>query len=256
MYRLKLKQIFVLQRQIKTCNLQFLDYRSITCAKFDSCQKLRTGAYIAQNNVQYSERSFATFHPLYKNGNKRGDHYSKKRNTDKYSNKPNVPRVRKTETQMPLIAEMLVGNQTTLGLDEREQHLKETHSHLDEISTSQLPDNDSDDEEVLEELEFTGKGGDSHFDGIEAEVAETQDILEMSSYPENEINDENIDYVEDFSLHSKYEMAKLEKDKKRKKIQTLFGGPDPTIPMSETPCSGCGAIMHCQDPGIPGKICL
>lgn len=31
------------------------------------------------------------------------------------------------------------------------------------------------------------------------------------------------------------------------------GTPDPTVPKSSIPCGGCGAILHCQDEGLPGK---
>lgn len=34
----------------------------------------------------------------------------------------------------------------------------------------------------------------------------------------------------------------------------VFGSPDPTIPMSNVPCAGCGANLHCQDPAIPGYL--
>lgn len=34
----------------------------------------------------------------------------------------------------------------------------------------------------------------------------------------------------------------------------LFGSPDPSVPASATPCHGCGAVLHCRDPGIPGYI--
>ena len=34
----------------------------------------------------------------------------------------------------------------------------------------------------------------------------------------------------------------------------MFGSPDPSIPMSEVPCAGCGANLHCQDPAIPGYL--
>ncbi|XP_041916847.1 nitric oxide-associated protein 1 [Alosa sapidissima] len=41
---------------------------------------------------------------------------------------------------------------------------------------------------------------------------------------------------------------------KRRKEQKVYGSPDPDQPASDTPCSGCGALMHCADPDIPGYI--
>jgi len=34
----------------------------------------------------------------------------------------------------------------------------------------------------------------------------------------------------------------------------LFGSPDASVPASTTPCHGCGAFLHCSDPGIPGYM--
>lgn len=33
----------------------------------------------------------------------------------------------------------------------------------------------------------------------------------------------------------------------------LIGSPDSTVPMSQQPCRGCGANLHCQDPSVPGS---
>uniref|UniRef100_A0A5F9CK78 Nitric oxide associated 1 n=1 Tax=Oryctolagus cuniculus TaxID=9986 RepID=A0A5F9CK78_RABIT len=32
------------------------------------------------------------------------------------------------------------------------------------------------------------------------------------------------------------------------------GRPDPAVPPSGLPCSGCGAELHCRDPGVPGYL--
>ena len=34
----------------------------------------------------------------------------------------------------------------------------------------------------------------------------------------------------------------------------FFGRPDPSIPRSAIPCSGCGAFLHCQDEAVPGYM--
>ena len=33
-----------------------------------------------------------------------------------------------------------------------------------------------------------------------------------------------------------------------------YGTPDPGIPMSKIPCGGCGALLHCQSPSVPGYL--
>ena len=32
-----------------------------------------------------------------------------------------------------------------------------------------------------------------------------------------------------------------------------YGSPNHDIPVSEVPCGGCGSLLHCQDPSLPGK---
>lgn len=44
------------------------------------------------------------------------------------------------------------------------------------------------------------------------------------------------------------------KSKRIKKHQKIYGTPDVEMPVSDTCCSGCGALMHCTDPGIPGYL--
>jgi len=39
-----------------------------------------------------------------------------------------------------------------------------------------------------------------------------------------------------------------------KKVVEFYGTPDSTVPMSKVPCHGCGALLHCQGPGIPGYV--
>ncbi|XP_069482215.1 nitric oxide-associated protein 1 [Ambystoma mexicanum] len=44
------------------------------------------------------------------------------------------------------------------------------------------------------------------------------------------------------------------KTKKKKGEHKIFGSPDPLAPVSGEQCSGCGAIMHCIDPAVPGYL--
>ncbi|ELU09749.1 hypothetical protein CAPTEDRAFT_19738 [Capitella teleta] len=37
-------------------------------------------------------------------------------------------------------------------------------------------------------------------------------------------------------------------------VRNLFSGPDPSVPISKVPCSGCGALLHCRNPGIQGYV--
>ncbi|KAM8939322.1 nitric oxide-associated protein 1 [Pelodytes ibericus] len=39
-----------------------------------------------------------------------------------------------------------------------------------------------------------------------------------------------------------------------KREHKIYGKPDPHMPVSEKQCMGCGALMHCLDPSIPGYM--
>uniref|UniRef100_A0A182RIK8 G domain-containing protein n=2 Tax=Anopheles funestus TaxID=62324 RepID=A0A182RIK8_ANOFN len=36
--------------------------------------------------------------------------------------------------------------------------------------------------------------------------------------------------------------------------RSLYGTPDPSIPSAKVPCGGCGALLHCIEPSIPGYL--
>ncbi|KAI1888325.1 hypothetical protein AGOR_G00183850 [Albula goreensis] len=42
--------------------------------------------------------------------------------------------------------------------------------------------------------------------------------------------------------------------KKPKKQHKVYGTPDPEVPVSDSCCAGCGAVMHCTVPDLPGYL--
>lgn len=42
--------------------------------------------------------------------------------------------------------------------------------------------------------------------------------------------------------------------KKPKQEQKIYGSPDAEMPISDISCSGCGALMHCTAPEVPGYL--
>ncbi|XP_064199966.1 nitric oxide-associated protein 1 [Anguilla rostrata] len=44
------------------------------------------------------------------------------------------------------------------------------------------------------------------------------------------------------------------RNKKPKKGQKVYGSPDPDVPVSDSCCTGCGAVMHCTVPDLPGYL--
>ena len=43
-------------------------------------------------------------------------------------------------------------------------------------------------------------------------------------------------------------------DESESELQSTYGTPDPRVPVSEVPCSGCGAHLHCKETSIPGYV--
>lgn len=43
-------------------------------------------------------------------------------------------------------------------------------------------------------------------------------------------------------------------DEADEEMETTYGTPNPQIPISEVPCSGCGALLHCKESSIPGYL--
>lgn len=43
-------------------------------------------------------------------------------------------------------------------------------------------------------------------------------------------------------------------DESEEELQSTYGTPDPNVPVSQIPCSGCGAHLHCKDSSIPGYV--
>lgn len=37
-------------------------------------------------------------------------------------------------------------------------------------------------------------------------------------------------------------------------MRSINGTPNPVLPVSDVPCGGCGALLHCKDPSIPGYV--
>lgn len=50
------------------------------------------------------------------------------------------------------------------------------------------------------------------------------------------------------------EERRQQKLRARLQVHPVVGHPDPTVPASGLNCSGCGAELHCQDPGLPGYL--
>lgn len=43
-------------------------------------------------------------------------------------------------------------------------------------------------------------------------------------------------------------------DDSESSTHSQFGTPDPAVPVSKVPCYGCGSLLHCAEPSLPGYL--
>lgn len=53
-----------------------------------------------------------------------------------------------------------------------------------------------------------------------------------------------LNWMQDYELY----------DETEDEIESTYGTPNPDIPVSEVPCGGCGALLHCKESSIPGYL--
>ncbi len=109
--------------------------------------------------------------------------------------------------------------------------------------------------EELEEL-LTEKQKQYNFvvsQDTEPEFKENEEITNKSQDSEND------DYAEvievDEKGHTKLKLEKTLEVSFDSGIYDIYSGtPDMSVPITNIPCPGCGANLHCQEPAIPGYI--
>ena len=70
---------------------------------------------------------------------------------------------------------------------------------------------------------------------------------------ETDYNSTEMTTIEDIYLDEDISCGQAARKAKQRR-QKVKGTPDPSVPVSDVPCSGCGANLHCQDPILPGYI--
>lgn len=66
----------------------------------------------------------------------------------------------------------------------------------------------------------------------------------------------NYEYFHDSSklTENDYETAGGDETGVNREWSSHYGTPNPNIGVSRVPCGGCGALLHCSDPAIPGYL--
>ena len=85
----------------------------------------------------------------------------------------------------------------------------------------------------------------SPLQNIENSLKDLKFDIDALSY-ENEMDDDD----------GEHDIIELSSDTGEVTMQRsmIFGTPDPSVPVSDIPCGGCGANLHCQDSAIPGFV--
>lgn len=88
-------------------------------------------------------------------------------------------------------------------------------------------------------------------DDNETEDTNVQDLpysrfLRVEKAEDSEASQDRVpkDWLKDYELY----------DESEDDIESTYGTPDVSVPVSDIPCGGCGALIHCKDSSIPGYI--
>lgn len=85
---------------------------------------------------------------------------------------------------------------------------------------------------------------------VPSKKATNTDITTEQEFDRSNINQwmTNYEYFDDTKIASELE------DGGENEWLNQYGTPDPTVGVSRVPCGGCGALLHCSDPAIPGYL--
>ncbi|KAM9795571.1 nitric oxide-associated protein 1 [Neosynchiropus ocellatus] len=84
---------------------------------------------------------------------------------------------------------------------------------------------------------------------LQRQMKVLQAASQLELLPDSSIQVQDADFPLDPDL-----LASKRKKKVLKREHPIFGSPDADEPLSDTPCSGCGALLHCASPGVPGYL--
>lgn len=81
-----------------------------------------------------------------------------------------------------------------------------------------------------------------------------KNILEMQLRALQDVQVEKTNFESQIEFHDEGFPLERSKKSKSKKEHKTYGNPDAEMPISDVSCSGCGAIMHCVAPELPGYL--
>ncbi|KAG8004353.1 Nitric oxide-associated protein 1 [Nibea albiflora] len=90
-----------------------------------------------------------------------------------------------------------------------------------------------------------------HLRSVERQLQVLQGVAQQEAETDSLIQFHDVDFPLDEDV---VESKKKKKKKAGKGEHKVFGTPDVDEPVSDTCCSGCGAVLHCTDTTVPGYL--
>ncbi|XP_064630027.1 nitric oxide-associated protein 1-like [Lineus longissimus] len=143
--------------------------------------------------------------------------------------------IRSKRNSLPLIAQVNGIGPSLPEFEDVEQRLKEIDERLDRLKDSE-------------------SHGDENYHVFVSDIK--NQIHATYSKLKETVGDEHFEELNE-ALAEKTKLKKRFKSRRAEPRPTNdmdYGTPDPTVSMSEVPCHGCGALLHCQDQNIQGYI--
>lgn len=82
-----------------------------------------------------------------------------------------------------------------------------------------------------------------------------QKALELQLSSLKDVGDLNMDVEDCIEFHDVgFPLERSRKKKMTRQDQKIYGSPDAEMEISDISCSGCGALMHCMAPEVPGYL--
>lgn len=94
-------------------------------------------------------------------------------------------------------------------------------------------------------------GPQRHLRSLQQQLQVLRDETQKKPDPDSLIQFQDVDFLVDEKIVAAEKKKKKEAGKGEHKV---FGTPDADEPVSDTCCSGCGAVLHCTAPHVPGYL--
>ncbi|KAM9357199.1 nitric oxide-associated protein 1 [Symphorus nematophorus] len=93
-----------------------------------------------------------------------------------------------------------------------------------------------------------------HLRSLEQQLQVLRGVSQQETDPDSLIQFQDVDFPLDEDIVSASKKKKKKKKKVEKGEHKVFGTPDVDEPVSDTCCSGCGAVLHCTAAAVPGYL--